>query len=114
MQLQQATSDTRQIVRIAKRLLTEIFKHGYSYQKCGVQLGHIHAASIPGQIDLFSVNEPNNSTELMNTIDKINNRFPKGITLSATGINTGWQVPVEYLSPHYTTNWNERAIARCN
>jgi len=113
MQLQQATSDTRQIVRIAKHLLTEIFKRGYRYQKCGVQLGHIHAASIPNQIDLFANNAPNDGTELMNTIDKINNRFPKGITLSATGINTGWQVPVEYLSPHYTTNWNELAIVKC-
>jgi len=113
IQLQQATSDTRQIVRIAKRLLTEIFKLGYRYQKCGVQLGHIHAASNPDQIDLFAVNAPNNGTELMNTIDKINSRFPKGITLSATGINTGWQVPVEYLSPHYTTNWNELAVVKC-
>ena len=113
MQLQQATSDTRQIVNIAKRLLTEIFKCGYRYQKCGVQLGDIHAASRPSQIDLFAVNAPNNGTELMNTIDKINNRFPKGITLSATGINTGWQVPVEYLSQRYTTNWNELAVVKC-
>ncbi|HIG65046.1 MAG TPA: Y-family DNA polymerase [Methyloprofundus sp.] len=112
--LQQTTSDTRQIVSIAKRLLTEIFKHGYRYQKCGVQLSHIQAASIPAQIDLFGINEQNNSTELMNTIDKINSRFPNGITLSATGINTGWQVPVEYLSPHYTTNWKKLAIVKCH
>ena len=49
----------------------------------------------------------------MNTIDKIKNRFPKGITLSATGINTGWQVPVEYLSQRYTTDWNELAVVKC-
>jgi len=111
--LHQATNDTRQIVRIAKRLLQDIFKRGYRYQKCGVQLGHIQDALLPSQVDLFEFADQNKNTELMTTIDKINNRFPKGITLSATGINTNWQVPVEYLSPHYTTNWNELAIVKC-
>lgn len=111
--LHQATNDTRQIVSIAKRLLKDIFKLGYRYQKCAVQLGHIQDASTPKQIDLFAVNKPNNSTELMNTIDKINTRFPKGITLSATGINTAWQTPVEHLSPRYTTDWNQLAIVKC-
>ncbi|MCK5189714.1 MAG: DUF4113 domain-containing protein [Methylococcales bacterium] len=50
----------------------------------------------------------------MSTIDRINQRFPKSITFSATGINTGWQVPVEHLSQHYTTNWNELAVVNCN
>jgi len=113
MQLQQPSSDTRQINSIAKHLLKDIFKLGYRYQKCGVQLGQIQAASLPNQIDIFATNKQNNSSELMNTIDKINNRFPKGITLSATGINTGWQVPVEYLSQRYTTDWNELAVVKC-
>lgn len=34
-------NDTPHIVRIAKRLLKEIFKLGYRYQKCSLQLGHI-------------------------------------------------------------------------
>lgn len=113
IQLQQPTSDTRQIISIAKRLLRDIFKHGYRYQKCAVQLGHIQDALTPNQIDLFSFTEPNKNTELMTTIDKINNRFPKGITLSATEINTAWQTPVEHLSLHYTTDWNELAVVKC-
>lgn len=113
IQLQQPTSDTRQIISIAKRLLKDIFKHGYRYQKCAVQLGHIQDALTPNQIDLFSFTEPNKNTELMTTIDKINNRFPKGITLSATEINTAWQTPVEHLSLHYTTDWNELAVVKC-
>ena len=113
MQLQQATSDTRQIISIAKHLLKDIFKLGYRYQKCGVQLGHIQDALIPCQGDLFDVTDQNKNTELMTTIDKINNRFPKGITLSATGINTAWQTPVEHLSPHYTTDWDELTVVKC-
>lgn len=113
MRLQQTCSDSRQIIHIAKRLLTEIFKPGYRYQKCGVQLGHIQAALIPNQVDLFDFTDQNKNTELMSTIDKINNRYPKSITLSATGINTGWQVPVKYLSQRYTTDWNELAVVKC-
>jgi len=115
--LNQATADTRQIISIAKLLLKDIYKAGYRFQKCGVQLGHIRAASIPGQIDLFQAAEfdhnKNNSDILMTTIDQINNRFPKAISLSATGINTEWQTAVEHLSQRYTTNWNELAVVKC-
>ncbi|MCF6203662.1 MAG: Y-family DNA polymerase [Methylococcaceae bacterium] len=114
--LHQSTSDSRQIITIAKRLLKDIYKVGYRYQKCGVQLGHIKAASLPSQIDLFDFtehNDRNTSDELMATIDKINHRFPKGITLSTTGTNTGWQSPVEHLSQHYTTSWDEIVVVRC-
>ncbi len=115
--LHQSTSDSRQIIAIAKRLLKDIYKVGYRYQKCGVQLGHIQAASVPSQIDLFDLAEHddrNKSDKLMATIDKINRRFTKGIALSATGINTGWQSPVEYLSQHYTTSWDEIVVVRCH
>ncbi len=98
-------------------MLNDIYKAGYRYQKCGVQLGHIQAASVPSQIDLFDLTEQDNrnkSDELMATIDKINRRFPKGITLSAAGINTGWQSPVEHLSQHYTTSWDEIVVVRCH
>lgn len=115
--LRQSTSDSRQIIAIAKNLLKDVYKAGYRYQKCGVQLGHIQATSVPNQIDLFDLaghDNRNKSDELMATIDKINRRFPKGISLSATGINTSWQSPVEHLSQHYTTNWDEVAVVRCH
>jgi DNA polymerase V len=114
--LNQATSDTRKIIAQAKHLLKSIYKTGYRYQKCSVQLGHIQQASAPSQIDLFDLTEysrHNSSDDLMATIDKINHRFPKGITLSATGINTGWQSPVEHLSQRYTTSWDEIATVKC-
>ncbi len=113
-QLPQATSDTRQIISTAKRLLKDIYKLGYRYQKCGVQLGHIQAASIPNQSDLFSFSEQNNSNELMSTIDKINQRFPKAISLSAIDINANWRTSIERASPRYTTDWNELVTVKCH
>jgi DNA polymerase V len=117
MILKQATNDTRRIITIAKRLLEEIFRTGYRYQKCSVQLGHIRPASQLKQIDLFELTENNTiytSNTLMTTVDQINQRFPKGIAVSTTGINNSWQTPVEFLSPHYTTNWNELVMVKCH
>jgi len=111
--LAHATSDTRQITRIAKRLLREIYKPGYRYQKCGVQFGHIHNKITPNQSDLFSLIPEDNSEQLMQVIDKINRQFPKSIKLSAEGLRNTWQVPVEYLSQHYTTDWAELAVVSC-
>lgn len=42
---------------------------------------------ILNQVDLFDFTNQNKNTELMSTIDKINNRFPEGITLSVTGMS---------------------------
>ena len=116
--LNQASNDTRQIISTAKRLLKEIYKSGYRFQQCGVQLGHIQAESTLKQIDLFDCfkNDAcnnNRSSTLMTTIDEINQRYPKAITLSATAINTGWQTSVEHLSQRYTSNWNELATVKC-
>lgn len=115
-QLKHASADSRFIISIAKRLLKDIYKQGYRFQKCGVQLGHIHPAVIPEQIDLFASQEQDNyrSTLLMTTLDKINQRFPKGIAVSASRLNTGWQTPVEHLSQRYTTSWNELAKVKCS
>lgn len=110
-QLHQLTDDTRHIINIAKRLLKDIYKTGYRFQKCGVQLGHIQAASNFKQIDLFDTPLPNHN-RLMSTIDKVNQRFPKAISIGY-GFRNNWQTPVEHLSQRYTTHWDELVIARC-
>ncbi len=112
--LAHATNDTRQITCIAKRLLREIYKPGYRYQKCGVQLGYIHNKVTPNQSDLFSLVTEDNSEPLMQVMDKINQQFPKAIKLSAEGLTNTWQIPVEYLSQHYTTDWSELAVVKCH
>jgi DNA polymerase V len=82
-----ATQDTRVIVGTASRLLKELFREGYRYQKCGVQLGRIQTASLPDQIDLFdsAAFGQAESGKLMQAVDRINRRFPKGISIAATG-----------------------------
>ena len=108
--LTQATQDTRIIINKAQQLLKEVFKAGYNYQKCGVQLSHIQSATTHHQIDLFSVQANELITEntaLMAVMDNINRRFPKKMTIAATSFDKSWKPKAELISPNYTTNWQD-------
>jgi DNA polymerase V len=111
-----ATQDTRVIIGTATRLLTEVFRAGYHYQKCGVQLNHIQPATLPNQRDLFereAFAHPE-SEKLMQTVDRINRRFPKGIAIAAAGFNQDWQPKAERISKRYTTDWRELVVVKAN
>ena len=111
-----ATQDTRRIVSLAKRLLKQIFRQGYRYQKCGVQLGHIQPESTPGQIDLFEFvaeAQPGYENVLMKTVDQINRRFPNGVSMASSGVEKRWQYRTERLSYRYTTRWDELVRVKC-
>lgn len=107
VRLKAATQDTRVLVSEAHKLLKDIFRVGYRYHKCGVQLSQIRPSLEPGQLDLFeamafgSVGNP----ALMQTMDQINRRFPKGINVAAIGFDRVWQSKVAQLSNRYTTDW---------
>jgi DNA polymerase V len=116
MKLAAATQDTRTIIAIANRLLKEIFKSGYAYQKCGVQLSHIQPTNSAGQLDLFEMADNGlcrESRQLMQTMDQINRRYPHGISLAASGFDKSWKSKVERISKAYTTNWDELVWVKC-
>ena len=110
LKLTAATQDTRTLITAANRLLAEIFRKGYDYQKCGVQLSHIQPAITLGQTELFDFTDDSLPTEnrpLMATLDQINRRFPKKLSIAATGTDKSWKPKTERLSQRYTTDWNE-------
>jgi DNA polymerase V len=115
IKLNAATQDTRTLITTANRLLTEIFKSGYHYQKCGVQLSHIQPVTTPGQLELFDFADSSLPTEnrpLMAVMDKINRRFPKKLSVAATGFDKSWKPKAERVSPRYTTDWRELALVK--
>jgi DNA polymerase V len=107
--LSAATQDTRVIVGTANRLLKELFREGYRYQKCGIQLSRIQPASIPEQRDLFysAAFGQAESEKLMQAVDRINRRFPKGISIAAAGFDKTWKPKAERISKRYTMDWRE-------
>jgi DNA polymerase V len=114
--LDTATQDSRVIIATAKRLLKELFKEGFNYQKCGVQLNQLQLASAPNQIELFDFIGNGLSTEnrpLMKAMDQINRRFPKAIAIAATGFDKTWKPKSERISKRYTTDWRELVSAKC-
>lgn len=116
VKLDAATQDTRTIIAAANRMLKEIFKAGFSYHKCGVQLSHIQPESSPGQIELFDFADDNLPTEnrpLMKIVDQINRRFPKGVLVAATGFDKTWKPKADRISQRYTTDWRELVCVKC-
>ena len=63
IKLASASQDTRTLITTANRLLAEIFRLGYNYQKCGVQFSHIQPATTFGQLDLFDFADDSLPTE---------------------------------------------------
>jgi DNA polymerase V len=110
LKLTATTQDTRTLITTANRLLAEIFRNGYDYQKCGVQLSHIQPVITLGQTELFDFTDDSLPTEnrpLMATLDQINRRFPKKLSIAATGTDKSWKPKTERISQRYTTDWNE-------
>lgn len=108
-----ATHDTRLIISYAKRLLSEIFRQGYRYQKCGVQLSNLQPANQPTQIQLFDYVDKENRP-LMAAMDQINQRFPKAVFTAATAFDKTWKAKTERISPRYTTNWDDLVIVNAS
>ncbi|HEY5139003.1 MAG TPA: DUF4113 domain-containing protein [Methylococcales bacterium] len=46
-------------------------------------------------------------------MDLINQRFPKAVTLAATGLTQSLGSVRNHVSPRYTTRWEELPKAKC-
>jgi DNA polymerase V len=81
------------------------------FYRCGV--GAIALESRQHQqADLFLSDHSN--PILMNCLDSINSRYGKGtLTLGAEGKSDSWQMKRHFLSPQYTSNWQDIPKISC-
>ncbi|CQH38074.1 translesion error-prone DNA polymerase V subunit UmuC [Yersinia frederiksenii] len=106
------TQDSRDIIAAALSCLDAIWKDGYRYQKGGVMLGDFYSQGI-AQLGLFDDNQPKaNSAALMAALDEINQSGKGKVWFAGQGIQKGWQMKREMLSPAYTTRWAELPVVR--
>jgi DNA polymerase V len=107
--LPEPTADSRLLAREALRILTQIYRPGFAYQKTGVMLSEIcplrhYQPSLfahPGEIQSSAGGE-----RLMQTLDRINARWGRGTLRLATEGHAGdWHMKRQHLSPAYTTEW---------
>ena len=60
------------------------------------------------QEDLFSEAEPDGESKLMSVLDRVNQRFGRGvIRISSQDAGEDWSMRQERKSPAYTTSWQE-------
>jgi DNA polymerase V len=110
--LTEATDDTRQLCHAALHGLRRIYRNGYAYQKAGVMLTEITPRNARVR-DLFDdVAAQQKSHALMTTLDKINRRMGSGsLRLLGEGTHKSWAMRRDNVSPRYTTEWRELAVA---
>ena len=102
------TDCTLQITKVALWLLKQIYKEGIYYQKAGVMLLELVPAQ-GQQTDLFSISAyDTKASNLMTTLDSINNKYSKGtIKLASEGTEKAWVMRRSFKSPNYTGDWAE-------
>lgn len=101
------SSDSRDLNQLALQLLKRLWRDGYHYNKAGVMLSDFYSQNTY-QADLFSAaNKRPQSDKLMQVVDEINQRGLGRIFLARQGINNDWRMKRDYLSPAYTTRWED-------
>jgi DNA polymerase V len=107
------TDDTRLLCRAALSGLRQIYRSGFSYQKAGVMLTEIIAASARPRTLFEDVAAQQKSASLMTTLDQINRRMGSGtLQLLGEGVRKSWSMRRGNVSQRYTTEWDELAVAR--
>ena len=109
------TNSTFDILAEVNKLLDKIYRQECLYQKVGVILLDLVAEEKHRQQDMFGITEEiDDKKGLFRVIDKINNEFGRGsIMLGSEGIKgKGWKLKSEFISPRYTTNWQELPLVK--
>lgn len=110
IQLPYATDDERVIIHYAKLGIAKIYKPDKAYLKCGLGLVELVDKSW-SQDELFKPQKRSNTEPLMQVMDDINKRYGRGsVFIAAQGINKPWVMKQDYLSPKYTTKWDELPV----
>jgi len=102
------TAYTPTIIHFAKRILDSIYRKGFRYKKLGIMIPGIIRED-EQQLSLFyPTKERKVTSELMETIDRINKTMGRQtLHFASEGIEQPWQMRREFLSPRYTTHWDE-------
>jgi len=106
--LETPTADVTTLISVARKCAVQLFENGRKYKKAWVMLtGLVPDSEI--QTGLFSeVDYSQPKKSLMESLDHINSKFGKRTLYSAsTGIHQSWQMKQQFLSPKYTTRWDE-------
>jgi DNA polymerase V len=101
------SNDTSVIIKHAVQAFNLIFKQGYNYMKCGVEVhGLVPEAQV--QLNLFDDSDSPKKKIIKSAMDKVNKSFGKDLVRYAMQeSDEGYKLRAAYLSKRFTTNLNE-------
>lgn len=101
-----ATSDTREVVALALRLLRSMPRPG-PVKKAGVDaFGLVPEGVVQG--NMFDTVDREGNARLQGALDGLEKRWGKdAVKLAVQGTRPGWRTRREHLSRRYTTAWSE-------
>ena len=107
VQLPVASADTGKLIKAAVTALAALYKPGYRYKKAGVILLDLVPAGA-AQAGLFDRPDDARSIARMRAIDNLNARYGRDtIAFGTAGERQVWGLRREFISPRYTTVWDE-------
>lgn len=114
--LRRPSADTAVIVTAALSGLKSIYRPGFKLAKAGVMLLDLQPDTVQqGELDLQDDEIPDRSN-LMSTLDGLNQRYGGGTVLMASaglaGERRAWSMKQERRTPGYTTCWADMPVAR--
>ncbi|MFR9531718.1 MAG: Y-family DNA polymerase [Rikenellaceae bacterium] len=100
------TQSTLELASNASKVLRRLFREGYGYKKVGVILYDIRPADSV-QSSLFDSTDLSKHNSLMEQLDSLNSHYGKNAVRLGAQTSAKQQVSSEYLSPRYTTSWDD-------
>ena len=97
------------IIKLAVDLLEKIYRKGFSFIKVGVLFSDLsQGASQPSLFNQPDSVDKMKSDRLQLAIDKIESNYGKNVLFyGVQGVERKWSMKQEFLSPCYTTVWND-------
>ena len=96
------------VIAYAKKCLAKIFRRGYKYKKVGIMLLDLVDNSYSQYSLLSNENTEKKSSQVMETIDNINQRMGKHtVFLTSQEISRNWQTKASQKSPNYIGDWSQ-------
>ncbi len=107
------TSSSFALIRHAAHCLERIYREGFRYKKAGVMLAEIVDGRFESAGLFESAHEITREKRLFSVIDRVNERFgARTVFCASEGIGQAWHMRRAFLSPRYTTSWNEIPVVR--
>jgi DNA polymerase V len=111
LSLMVASSSTPELLGIARRAVTGLYRDSYRYKKAGVILYGLEPAGT-GQLTLLDERHREMDERLLAAVDGLNARMGTGtVRFAAEGLEQPWRMKAERRTPAYTTRWDELPLA---